>query len=224
MSLSAGDTIGPYAIVDAIGAGGMGEVYRAHDTKLGREVALKVVPEAFATDAERMGRLRREAKVLAMPLLDDSSPSAAKVGRAVVDAWPRLDGRVTFVSGAITDATIDATDVVVSSHACGTGTPDHIKVAARLVWRLPGVPGFPPLRSSHQALGCAPGRSRVFACRTSHRVSGSGAPSLASRHGAVRSSGLGRLATLDEPKRRIELAALDREIGPAHRAVTPQQR
>ena len=65
MSLSAGDHIGSYTIVGAIGAGGMGEVYRARDTKLDRDVALKVLPEAFAGDAERMARLRREAKLLA---------------------------------------------------------------------------------------------------------------------------------------------------------------
>ncbi len=63
--LNAGSKLGPYEIVGAIGAGGMGEVYRARDTKLGREVALKVLPETFASDAERMARFEREAKVLA---------------------------------------------------------------------------------------------------------------------------------------------------------------
>ena len=57
--------MGPYEILDAIGAGGMGEVYRARDTKLGRNVALKVLPAAFASDPERMARFRREAQVLA---------------------------------------------------------------------------------------------------------------------------------------------------------------
>src|SRR5215470_10456469 len=65
MPLTAGAHIGPYEILAAIGAGGMGEVYRARDTKLGRDVALKVLPEAFAGDAERMARFRREAQVLA---------------------------------------------------------------------------------------------------------------------------------------------------------------
>ncbi len=57
--------LGPYEINAPIGAGGMGEVYRARDTKLGREVALKMLPQAFAADPERMARLRREAQVLA---------------------------------------------------------------------------------------------------------------------------------------------------------------
>jgi eukaryotic-like serine/threonine-protein kinase len=54
-----------YEIVSALGAGGMGEVYRARDSKLGRDVALKVLPEAFARDPERLGRFAREAQVLA---------------------------------------------------------------------------------------------------------------------------------------------------------------
>jgi serine/threonine protein kinase/Tol biopolymer transport system component len=63
--LNPGTKLGLYEVVGAIGAGGMGEVYRARDTKLGREVALKVLPEALAADAERIGRFEREAKVLA---------------------------------------------------------------------------------------------------------------------------------------------------------------
>ena len=60
-----GRRLGPYEILTAIGAGGMGEVYQAHDTKLGRDVAIKVLPEAFAHDAERLSRFQREAKMLA---------------------------------------------------------------------------------------------------------------------------------------------------------------
>src|SRR6202040_785735 len=65
MPLSAGDRLGPYEILASIGAGGMGEVYRAKDTKLKRDVAIKVLPEAFAKDPERMARFTREAQVLA---------------------------------------------------------------------------------------------------------------------------------------------------------------
>src|SRR6202140_374451 len=65
MPLAAGTKLGTYEVVSAIGAGGMGEVYQAHDTKLGRDVAIKVLPEAFAHDAERLSRFRREAKMLA---------------------------------------------------------------------------------------------------------------------------------------------------------------
>src|SRR5450755_1650184 len=65
MSLASGTNLGPYEIVSALGAGGMGEVYRARDSKLGRDVAVKVLPEAFARDPERLGRFAREAQVLA---------------------------------------------------------------------------------------------------------------------------------------------------------------
>jgi eukaryotic-like serine/threonine-protein kinase len=65
MPLAPGTQLGSYEIIGPLGVGGMGEVYRARDSKLGREVALKVLPAAFASDAERMSRFRREAQVLA---------------------------------------------------------------------------------------------------------------------------------------------------------------
>jgi serine/threonine-protein kinase len=65
MSLSPGKRLGPYEIQAAIGAGGMGEVYRARDTKLHRDVALKVLPDEFASDPDRLARFEREAHVLA---------------------------------------------------------------------------------------------------------------------------------------------------------------
>jgi serine/threonine protein kinase len=65
MILTSGTRLGPYEITAAIGSGGMGEVYRARDPKVGRDVAIKALPEAFARDAERMARFQREAKVLA---------------------------------------------------------------------------------------------------------------------------------------------------------------
>src|SRR5215471_11470613 len=65
MPLPAGTRLGAYEILGPLGAGGMGEVYRAHDPKLGRDVAIKVLPEAFAKDPERLARFEREARSLA---------------------------------------------------------------------------------------------------------------------------------------------------------------
>jgi eukaryotic-like serine/threonine-protein kinase len=65
MALSHGTRLGPYEIQSAIGAGGMGEVYRARDTRLKRDVALKILPESFAADPDRFARFQREAEVLA---------------------------------------------------------------------------------------------------------------------------------------------------------------
>jgi serine/threonine-protein kinase len=65
VSLTPGSRIGPYEISGAIGAGGMGEVYRARDTKLHRDVAIKVLPDSLASDPDRLARFRREAQVLA---------------------------------------------------------------------------------------------------------------------------------------------------------------
>ena len=65
MSLQPGTTLGPYSVTAKIGEGGMGEVYQARDTKLDRDVALKVLPEAFTSDPDRLARFEREAKVLA---------------------------------------------------------------------------------------------------------------------------------------------------------------
>jgi Tol biopolymer transport system component len=94
MPLAAGNRLGPYEILSALGAGGMGEVYRARDTKLDREVAIKILPEAFAADTERIARFQREAKTLAslnhpniahIHGLEESNPSAGS-GQAAVRA------------------------------------------------------------------------------------------------------------------------------------------
>ena len=65
MALGSGSRLGVYEVVGLLGAGGMGEVYRARDTRLDRQVAIKVLPEAFRADPERVARFEREAKLLA---------------------------------------------------------------------------------------------------------------------------------------------------------------
>jgi serine/threonine protein kinase len=68
MPLAAGARLGPYEIVGFIGAGGMGEVYKGHDTRLKRDVAIKTLPEIFGRDPERLSRFQREAELLARVL------------------------------------------------------------------------------------------------------------------------------------------------------------
>src|SRR6187401_536605 len=65
MRLSAGTRLGPYQIVSLLGAGGMGDVYRAHDPRLGRDIAIKSLPDLSVADPERVGRFQREAQILA---------------------------------------------------------------------------------------------------------------------------------------------------------------
>jgi eukaryotic-like serine/threonine-protein kinase len=65
LALDLGTRLGAYEITAAIGEGGMGQVFRARDTKLDRDVAIKILPEAFAHDADRIARFQREAKTLA---------------------------------------------------------------------------------------------------------------------------------------------------------------
>ena len=65
MPVTIGTRFGSYEILSLLGAGGMGEVYRARDAKLGRTIAIKVLPDALASDSDRLARFEREAKVLA---------------------------------------------------------------------------------------------------------------------------------------------------------------
>src|SRR5882672_8997980 len=65
MGITIGTSLGSYEITALLGKGGMGEVYRARDTKLKREVAIKILPEEFSRDADRVSRFQREAEVLA---------------------------------------------------------------------------------------------------------------------------------------------------------------
>jgi eukaryotic-like serine/threonine-protein kinase len=81
VALAPGTRLGAYEVLTLIGSGGMGEVYRAKDTKLGRDVALKILPVAFTTDAERLARFRREAQVLASL----NHPQVAPDGRFLIN-------------------------------------------------------------------------------------------------------------------------------------------
>ena len=86
MPLEVSSRLGHYDVTALIGEGGMGEVYRATDTKLNRQVALKILPEAFASDPDRLARFQREAQVLASlnhPNIGGHTefPSAIRVGQ-----------------------------------------------------------------------------------------------------------------------------------------------
>jgi serine/threonine protein kinase len=74
MALTPGTKLGPYEIVALLGAGGMGEMYRARDTRLGRDVAIKVLPEALANDADRLRRFEQMIKRHLIELLAAVNP------------------------------------------------------------------------------------------------------------------------------------------------------
>src|SRR5687767_9370120 len=103
-SLSSGTRLGPYEVVGPLGAGGMGEVYRARDTKLHRDVALKVLPAAFTADADRVARFEREAQALAAL----NHPSIAQIygiegdtGAIVMELVEGEDLSVRIARGAV---------------------------------------------------------------------------------------------------------------------------
>jgi len=142
MALSTGTTLGKYEVVTLIGAGGMGEVYRARDTRLGREVALKILPDGFAADAERLVRFEREARLLAslnhpniatIHGVEESGPIKALVLELV--EGPTLAELLTRGALPQTDAFAIAeqiADAVAAAHAAGVVhrdlKPANIKV------------------------------------------------------------------------------------------------
>ena len=101
MALAAGSRLGPYEMISAIGAGGMGEVFRARDTKLNRDVAIKVLPAAFAQDDERVARFKREAQVLA-------SLNRMKSGAILVTTAAAVAGRRLYRVPEKGDAPVEA--------------------------------------------------------------------------------------------------------------------
>ena len=99
MALTVGGRLAEYEILAPIGAGGMGEVYRARDTQLGREVAIKVLPEAFSQDKERMARFEREARLLA---------SLNHPGIAILHGFLESDGLRFLVMELVEGETLEA--------------------------------------------------------------------------------------------------------------------
>src|SRR4051812_48474197 len=89
-------TLGPFRLLAKLGEGGMGEVWRAVDTRLGREVALKLLPERFAADSERLARFEREARSLAA-LSHPNVAALYEVGEGDLVGSPGGDRRVRFL-------------------------------------------------------------------------------------------------------------------------------
>ncbi len=98
MSITSGERLGSYEVVSLLGKGGMGEVYRARDTKLGREVAIKVLPETFAKDPERLERFEREARLLA---------SLNHPNIATLHGLEEHDGRALLIMELVEGKTLD---------------------------------------------------------------------------------------------------------------------
>jgi Tol biopolymer transport system component len=129
MTLLAGTRFGPYEVLSALGVGGMGEVYRAHDTRLERDVAIKVLPETFTSDQDRLARFQREAKVLAslnhpniaaIYGIEDSSATHALVMELV--EGPTLADRIARGPIAVAEALPIATQIaeaLASAHDSG---------------------------------------------------------------------------------------------------------
>jgi serine/threonine protein kinase len=97
MSISAGATLGPYEILAPLGSGGMGDVYRARDPRLGRDVAIKVLPPAFAADANRLARFEQEARAVAAL----NHPNII----AIYDVGKDAEGRPYLVTRGLIDGT-----------------------------------------------------------------------------------------------------------------------
>ena len=119
MILAAGQRLGPYAVVAPLGAGGMREVYRATDTKLGREVAIKVLPADFARDADRLARFEREARRVHFP-------GGEGLTRVSVDGG--LSSRFQTAGGL----RVGAPSVVFQAPSCERSLPAAVELWRRL--------------------------------------------------------------------------------------------
>jgi serine/threonine protein kinase len=107
VSLQTGEVVGPYEIIGALGAGGMGEVYRAQDATLNRQVAIKVLGETYANDPERVARFHREAQAIAalnhpniaaIYGVEDAKGAQAQYGRAIGGSSSARKDALDFLS------------------------------------------------------------------------------------------------------------------------------
>jgi serine/threonine protein kinase len=114
MSLAPGARIGPYEVLGTLGAGGMGEVYQARDTRLNRSVALKILPAAFASDPDRLARFKREAQVRALRQVSN--------GGGAIPYWTKQGREIVYLSGKA----LMAVDVTPEGQALTLGTPRQL--------------------------------------------------------------------------------------------------
>jgi hypothetical protein len=124
MTLQPGARLGPYEVRGAIGAGGMGQVYRAHDTRLGRDVALKTLPPAFAADRERVARFEREARILAVL----NHPNIA-----TIHGVEEQDGTVALVMELVNGETLQELLRRRTSDGRGLARPTALAIARQIV-------------------------------------------------------------------------------------------
>ncbi|MGH9599593.1 MAG: protein kinase domain-containing protein [Terracidiphilus sp.] len=160
MSITSGTNVGPYEILSPLGAGGMGEVYRAHDKRLNRDVALKVLPQAFAEDPYRMARFEREAqflaslnhaKIAAIYGLEESGSTRAlvmelvegptlaeRIGRASASARPRAAAASTAQSSAAASGTKtgERTSSAPGAHRAALPIDEALQIAQQVAEAL----------------------------------------------------------------------------------------
>jgi serine/threonine protein kinase len=155
MSLAAGVRLGPYEITGLLGAGGMGEVYRARDTRLHRDVAIKVLPDLFATDPDRRARFEREAQVLASL----NHPHIAQI-YGIEEAGPLLALVMELVDGPT------LADII--AHRSGALWPDPSSAGTSRVSMPAQHPKSCPMSGIHEGEALAIARQIASALEAAH--------------------------------------------------------
>jgi hypothetical protein len=127
MALAPGTRLGQFEVLSPLGSGGMGEVYRARDSRLSRDVAIKILPEALANDPDRVARFEREARVLASRTTRISLRSTVRTGaghRFWSSTWWRTDARRASARGPLDVR--EALDRAVMAEALKRPTPREL--------------------------------------------------------------------------------------------------